>query len=303
MTSLQQLRHVIALAEHRHFARAAGSVGITQAALSLSIQKLEAVHGVQLFERRQGEVTVTAFGEVVLDAALAAVSRVTHMRREIALMRKLATGRLIVGCDPHFAEAIVAPALTRLLNTYPRLEFTIEPGGWESMRERLLTKEIDLYLGFENKAEEPRLVMEAHSLPPFVTFCRAGHPLLERGSVTIRDVLQYPTAVPPTSRWLQQRVRPVLEEAGLQGRIPPYLVSSDYSIIRAVVRGSEALGLAPLRTIAAELADGSFRRFLVPELNFDISITIASLRGRHLPPAAQALLDDIRTDIESSLES
>jgi LysR family transcriptional regulator, hydrogen peroxide-inducible genes activator len=57
--TLNELRYIVAVARERNFRRAAERVFVSQPALSLAIQKLEEELGVQLFERRRSEVTLT----------------------------------------------------------------------------------------------------------------------------------------------------------------------------------------------------------------------------------------------------
>ena len=65
MITLRQLRYLGALAEHRHFGRAAEACAITQPAMSMQIRDLEAELGVNLVERRQGDVALTDIGAEV----------------------------------------------------------------------------------------------------------------------------------------------------------------------------------------------------------------------------------------------
>lgn len=298
--SLRQLRHVIALAEQRHFGRAAGAVGITQAALTQSVQKLEDSYGVRLFERRPGDVTLTAFGEVVLEAAMEATSKVQHMRRQIGLMQKMASGRLIVGCDPYFATPIVAPALVRLMNDFPQLAFSVQLGGWDTMEAKLLSKEVDLYLGFEFPALDPRISTESHALPSFAVFGRSGHPLSARDNLRMSDLLGFPNAVPPASPWLISKFKDFYESAGVDEKtVPHYLVTSDFSMIKKLVKHSDALAVALPRAIDDELKSGMFEVIPIPELEFAVSVVVARLDRRGLPPAAQELLKEIRSEIFS----
>jgi DNA-binding transcriptional LysR family regulator len=296
MVSLRQLQHVIALADHRHFGRAAEAIGVTQAALTLSIQKIEQDYGVLLFERRHGQVSITCYGEVVLESAQAAVSRVGDMRRELLLMRKLATGRLVVGCDAHFGEALVAPVLAKLLNEYPHLQFTVEYGRWTDMRDRLLNRSIDLFIGFEDEAADQRFSMNLFMLPPLILCCRPGHPVMDSDEVTIAYLYSFPTVITPTSHWIQKRHRPLFVEAGLE-KVPASLEATDYSLIRQVVRGSDALSLGLFRVFKADLESGTLAR--VP---FDIGLIpglmIASSRDRSLPPAAELFVKAAGDEIE-----
>jgi len=301
--TLRQLRHVVALAEHRHFGRAADAVGITQAALTQSIQKVEAACGVQLFERHYGDVTPTVYGELVIETARATLAGVTNMHRQLRLMRKLATGRLIIGCDPYFAEPVVTPPLIRLLNQYPNLEFTLELGGWETLQEKLIARELDIYLGFPHEAMDSHIAIETHVLPPVVVFCRAGHQLANARDVPPSVVFQFPIVVPKASRWLRQKLEALYPPEGgsrtQAPQLPAYLLTTDFGIIRQVVLHSDALAAAIPHSLEAELAAGTLAPVGIKAFDFDVPLVIASVARRSLPPAAHALLTEVRRELAS----
>lgn len=296
--SLRQFKHLIGLAEHGHFGRAADALGLTQPALTLSIQKLESTYGVPLFERRKGGLVLTHYGEAVLEVAQVTIKRLTHLRRELALIRKLAVGRVIIGCDPHFAESLLAPAIARLMKAYPNLEFTIEIGKWSQLQPQLMTKQIDLYVGFEIEEEDALLNIEKHAIPPFVVFCSAGHPILKLDQPSILDTIGYPMVIPPTTRWLQARIQPVIASAGVSKRIPTLLHTTDYGIVRKFVRESGALGFGQLRDARQEQHTGAhFEYFTLRELNSEVPITFITLERRSLPAATMQLLKDLRIEV------
>lgn len=305
METLRQLRHVVALAEHKHFGHAADAVGITQAALTQSIQKVEAACGVQLFERHYGDVRPTPYGELVIETATETLAGVRNMHRQLRLMRKLATGRLIIGCDPYFAEPIVTPSLIRLLNQYSNLEFTLELGGWEIMQDKLISREIDIYLGFPHEAIDSRIAIEPHILPPVVVFCRAGHALANANDVSPHAAFQFPVVVPKASRWLRQKIEALYtpERNDTSGapaaHVPAYLLTTDFGIIRQVVLHSDALAAAIPCSLEADLAAGTLARVHIREFEFAVPLVIASATRRSLPPAAHALLTEMRREIAS----
>jgi DNA-binding transcriptional LysR family regulator len=70
MIELRKLSHILALAEAGSFARAARSLGITQSALSRSIQMVEEAYGFRIFERGKGPVVPTAAGRSLLPDAV-----------------------------------------------------------------------------------------------------------------------------------------------------------------------------------------------------------------------------------------
>lgn len=67
--TLAELRYIVAVAQERHFGRAAAHCFITQPALSLAIKKLEEELGAPLFERRKKEVALTPVGERIIEQA------------------------------------------------------------------------------------------------------------------------------------------------------------------------------------------------------------------------------------------
>jgi len=79
--TLNELRFIVAVAQQRNFRRAAEQCFISQPALSLAIQKLEADLGVQLFERSKTEVTVTPIGQAIIEQAQRALEEVARIRQ------------------------------------------------------------------------------------------------------------------------------------------------------------------------------------------------------------------------------
>src|SRR5258707_4580467 len=90
MITLRQLRDLKALAQHRHFGRAASDCAVTQPALSMQIRDLERELGATLVERRAGDARLTEIGEEVVRRSLRILSAVSDLT-EYALHR----GRLL----------------------------------------------------------------------------------------------------------------------------------------------------------------------------------------------------------------
>ena len=100
--TLQDLRYVVALADHGHFSRAAAACDIGQSTLSTQIKKLEAQLGVMLFERTTKSVSVTAIGAEIAGRARQVLAKLEKGRAE--------TGGIAAGLGdlPLFAAAAEA---------------------------------------------------------------------------------------------------------------------------------------------------------------------------------------------------
>ena len=114
MITLKQLRYLAALAEHRHFGKAAEACAVTQPALSMQIRELEKDLGADLVERRPGEVILTETGAEVARRAervLAAARDLTDFARHSG---RLLTGRLRLGVIPTLAPYVLPHVLPAL---------------------------------------------------------------------------------------------------------------------------------------------------------------------------------------------
>ena len=121
MITLKQLRYLAALAERRHFGRAAEACSVTQPALSMQIRDLEKRLGVELIERRPGEVILTEIGEEVVrrgEHVLAAARDLVDFARHRS---HTLSGALTLGVIPSLAPYVLPKILPVLQRRYPEL--------------------------------------------------------------------------------------------------------------------------------------------------------------------------------------
>jgi len=112
------------VAELQSFTRAAEALGTTQAAVSMKLQRLEAVVGKRLVERSPRAVRLTADGSTFLDHARALMD--AHDRALAG--RQPARQRLSLGVSDHAAGAELVPLLARLHKVSPQLSLAVTIG-------------------------------------------------------------------------------------------------------------------------------------------------------------------------------
>src|SRR5918998_4582373 len=111
MITLKQLRYLSALAEHRHFGRAAEACAVTQPALSMQIRDMEKALLAQLVERRPGEVVLTEIGREVVargDQILASARDIEDFARHSTAVL---SGQLALGVIPTLAPYVLPRVL------------------------------------------------------------------------------------------------------------------------------------------------------------------------------------------------
>lgn len=132
--NLQELRYLVAIAEHRHFGRAAEACNVSQPTLSSQIKKLEDELGVTLLERTNKRVDITMVGSQILAHAQRALSEAAQMEAVARAARDPLMGPLKLGVIPTVAPYLMPLILKPLRQGYPGL--TIEL--WEDQTRALV---------------------------------------------------------------------------------------------------------------------------------------------------------------------
>jgi LysR family hydrogen peroxide-inducible transcriptional activator len=146
MITLKQLRYLTALAEHRHFGKAAEACAVTQPALSMQIRELEKDLGIDLVERRPGEVILTETGAEVTRRAervLAAARDLTEFARHSG---RLLTGKLRLGVIPTLAPYVLPKILPALQQRFPDLRVELRETQTRILTDELIRGALDAVL-------------------------------------------------------------------------------------------------------------------------------------------------------------
>ena len=295
MVEIRRLQHLLAVVEHGGFRRAAEAVHLSQPALSKSIKNLEESFGVPLLDRRPRAVVPTPFGEVVIERARKILADLDQMKREVDLLKGFESGMLMVGCDPYVAKSVMAPALSNLLAIYPNLRYDVEVQGWSILRERLLGRQIDLHVGAPPEIYGDEVSTIEFTMPPLAYFCRAGHPLAGKKRVLPEEALAFPRigmeAPPGWTRMYAQvyGFEPDSDEA-LHFR---FAKSNDWETLKTIVRRTDSISGGPREVVQDDLDAGVLQELNLTLPDLELLATVAYLRDRVLPPAAEALIKEI----------
>ncbi|OLR91628.1 LysR family transcriptional regulator [Actinokineospora bangkokensis] len=142
--TLQQLAYFLAVAETRHFTRAAQRARVAQPSLSKQVQALESELGAPLFSRARGNITLTPAGEALLPVAKRILSDVDTAHQEVAELVGLRRGRIRLGATPSVCVGVLADALRTFHDQYPGIRLLVEEGGSRDLTAALLGGELDL---------------------------------------------------------------------------------------------------------------------------------------------------------------
>lgn len=146
MITLRQLRYLGALAEHRHFGRAAEACAITQPAMSMQIRDLEAELGVNLVERRQGDVALTDIGAEVARRAEHVLASTRDLADFARHRGRVLSGRLQLGVIPSLAPYVLPKILPALQRRYPDLRVELRETQTKVLIEELERGALDVVM-------------------------------------------------------------------------------------------------------------------------------------------------------------
>jgi len=296
---LQQLRQVIALAEHGSFVRAAAALHISQPALSRSIQNLERSFGSQLFHRSTAGVVPTDRGRLYIERARDLLRMADDLDREAISDRALQVGRVAVGAGPFPAESFLGPASSQFVERYPRVALRVRPDDPDSLAAGLRSRELDFFIAETSTLQrEPDLAVEPLSSKHALHFvARTGHPLAAQGAPTVEDVLSYPFATP--ARIPPRILDPLLSahratlRRGAAPRPFPAIECSGLSPVKRILATSDAVSASILACVSRELEAREFALLgTQPWMHLDYGIV--SLKGRPWTQHAREFLEYVR---------
>jgi LysR family transcriptional regulator, hydrogen peroxide-inducible genes activator len=165
--NLQELRYLVALAEQRHFGRAAEACNVSQPTLSSQIKKLEGELGVTLLERTNKRVALTPVGAQIVEHAQRALAEAGQMQAVARAAKDPLEGPLKLGAIPTLAPYLLPLILKPLKQQYPGLTIQL----WEDQTKALVD-------GLRNHHLDAALLATASDTPEVTELVLFEEPLL-----------------------------------------------------------------------------------------------------------------------------
>ncbi len=146
MTSLRQLRFLVALAEELNFSRAAAACHVTQPTLSTGLKELEDTLGIALAERTKRSVILTPVGHAIAERARSVLAEVRDIEEIAERSRGLLRGTLRLGSIPTIGPFLIPKALPLLRVRFPDLKVYLREELTEPLVEGLIAGRLDVIL-------------------------------------------------------------------------------------------------------------------------------------------------------------
>ncbi|MEN5428043.1 LysR substrate-binding domain-containing protein [Stenotrophomonas pennii] len=185
--NLRDLKYLVALAEHRHFGKAAAACFVSQPTLSTQIRKLEEELGLPLVERAPRKVMLTPAG---LDAAARArviVAEVEQMKEAARRSRDPEAGAVRLGIFPTLGPYLLPHVIPRIRERFPQLELLLVEEKSDVLLARLREGKLDAAL-LALPVLDDQLHTEFLFEEPFLLAVSAQHPLANRRQLDVQEL-------------------------------------------------------------------------------------------------------------------
>src|ERR1700759_237144 len=286
---LRQLRYLVALADERHFTRAAEREHIAQPALSQQIRRLEEEVGVALVERTTRRVSITEAGELLVARARRILSELNAAEAALEALRGVLTGHVSVGAMHTMGPVDVSLALAIFHQRHPGVELTVLEQSSEELAEMLRDDVLDLaYLSVTERIESHGLGLHQLVSEELVVILPRAHPLAKQAGVRMSELAgeQF------ISYREGSRLREILNLAAREAKFDPQVMlesNESRRIRRLVGRGMGVAVLPRSDTEGAGDADIAVVNLDQPAPTRDI--TLAWRQGRRHPPAVAEFIE------------
>jgi DNA-binding transcriptional LysR family regulator len=284
---IKRLRYFVAVAEERHFGRAADRLHIAQPPLSQQIRRLEAELGVELLHRTTRRVELSAPGRVLLERARAILAAADLAAEDCRRAAVGEIGRLSVGFTGSTTYSVLPRVTQALRDGLPGVQ--LELSGemiTPAQVNGLLTGSLDLSF-LRPPVRSRQLSVEVIQSEPLVAVLPSSHPLADSDAIAIEDLADDPFVLYAAhlGSVLRQRVE---ETCGDHGFVPEVAMEvTETSTLVSFVAAAVGVSIVP-RSVAGMKVDGAvYRRLRKP--GPPVQIAVAWRTGNDSPVLIRAL--------------
>jgi Transcriptional regulator len=297
--NLQEIRYLVAVADHRHFGRAAEACNVSQPTLSSQIRKLEEELGVTLLERTNKRVDLTPTGSQILQHARRALFEASQMEDLARASRDPLIGPLKLGVIPTLAPYLMPLILKPLRQGYPGLTLELWEDQTRSLIDGLRNHRLDAAL-LATPPESPEITEIALFDEPLLAALPLNHRMAAARKITEESIAKELLVLADGHCLASQALAACGAKnnalrRGLQGAMQASTVET---LVNLVAAGYGA-------TLLPALASDSFRRREIIMLPLagksSRTIRLASRPGFPRPQALRALEKVIKRAVSTAL--
>jgi len=280
-----------AVAQAGGISRGAAAARVSQPAVSKQIAELEDALGVRLLDRLPRGCRLTEAGKILADYAQRWRSLEQDAVRAIEEYRGLKRGRLAIGASLTIGGYLLPGVLAEFHRRFPDIELQMEIANTQHIQRALLEGTIELGLT-EGPLESEDLESEVFFQDELVAIAPAGHPLLKKGRVTVREMCREPFILREEGSGTRAVVERALRQKGL--KMQAFLSMASPEAIKNTVAAGMGIAIVSRLIVALELQAGSLEIIPLKDLTIQRPLHLQRIRGRSQSPALLKFLEVLK---------
>lgn len=288
--TLTELRYIVAVAQERHFGRAAQRCFVSQPTLSIAIKKLEEELAVPLFDRSSNEVKPTETGERIITQAHRVLEEADRIKHLAASEQNELAGVFKLGLIFTVAPYLLPRLILSLRKIAPSMSLMLEEQYTHNLTDGLKKGELDAIVVAE-PFQEPGIVTEPLYEEPFFVIVPKGHEFEELDSVSVPQLMDQQVLLLSEGNCMRDQVLESCSKLASRQRIlglANTLQGSSINTIRHMVASGMGISVLP----SSALTDNDHLLFSIIPFEQPVPnrrIVLASRRNFVRPQALEAL--------------
>ena len=249
--NLRDLRYLIAVADHRHFGRAAAASFVSQPTLSTQIRKLEDELGVSLIERAPRKVMLTPIGIEIVERARRVVSEVEQMKEAARRSQRPEAGAVRLGIFPTLGPYLLPHIIPGLRERFPDLQLLLVEEKSDELLARLRDGRLDAAI-LALPVNDDQLHHEYLFEEPFLLAVPERHPLATRRALRVDDLAQENLLLLEDGHCLRRQTLEVCHLAGAHEKTE--FRATSLETLRQMVAANVGITLLPTLAVQPPVA-------------------------------------------------
>jgi DNA-binding transcriptional LysR family regulator len=264
------------------FTKAAETLHMTQPAVTFQVRQLEEHFNTRLFDRTHNRISLTEAGKRVFEYSDRIFELYGEMESAVREMTGDVSGVLMIGASTTIAEYMLPALLGDFKKKYPDVNVQLKVSNSDGIVHMVENNVIDLGV-VESPVMNKNLVVEVCRVDQLVAVVSPQHPLANRESITIQELLEYPFICREEGSGTREVIGEYMTEQGIHnGQVHLTMELGSPESIKGAVEAGMGVSIISYATVQKELKLGTLVSLtLQPSLERPFSFVHQKQKFRH----------------------
>jgi DNA-binding transcriptional LysR family regulator len=284
------------------FTKAAETLHMTQPAVTFQVRQLEEHFNTRLFDRTHNRISLTEAGKRVFEYSDRIFEHYAEMENAVREMTGDISGVLMIGASTTIAEYLLPALLGDFKKKYPDVNVQLKVSNSDGIVHMVENNVIDLGV-VESPVMNKNLVVEVCRVDQLVAVVPPEHPLADRTSISIGDLLEHPYICREEGSGTREVISDYMTDQGVNaGQVHLTMELGSPESIKGAVEAGMGVSIISLATVQKELKLGTLVALnMEPSLERPFSFVHQKQKFRHR--AMDELLEFARSYCKSHPEA